>query len=343
MIEDKKMIEPLISNLLTPRSIRVEKAQPTFYRIVLEPFERGYAYTLGHALRRILLSSMPGAAIVEVKIENVLHEYSTLPGVREDVLNILLNLKNVAVKMDGSIDKITLSLNKKGEGIVRAGDISTDNRVKIINPDYIIAHLASEGKLNMELTVAKGLGYQPAELREHPEESSRMVGVLKLDSSFSPVRKVAYQVENARVEKRADLDKLILEIETNGTLTPEEAIRQAAMILQNQLQAFVDLKSTEMSASAGKKTPSGLSPLLYQPVDDLELTVRSTNCLKAQNIYYVGDLVQHTEIELLQTPNLGRKSLSEIKELLYARGLSLGMSLENWPPEDLVRNTIKTT
>ncbi|WP_304986008.1 DNA-directed RNA polymerase subunit alpha [Coxiella-like endosymbiont] len=326
-------MQDLLKSFLTPKNIQIHPVSPNHFHIVLEPLERGFGHTLGNALRRILLSSMPGAAIVEVQIEGVLHEYSFLEGVREDVVSIILNLKGVAVKLEGR-DETTLTLNKKGPGVVRAGDFRIDHGVKIVNPDHIIANLTKDGgEVNMTLKAAMGRGYEPASVRAEKEEI-RSAGVLLLDASYSPVRRVSYSVENARVEKRTDLDKLIIELETNGTLNPEGAIRFAATILQHQLAAFVDLKHEEYRSTGGKEDK--INPLLLRSVDDLELTVRAANCLKAESIYYIGDLVQRSENDLLKTPNLGRKSLLEIKSVLVQKGLSLGMHIEGWPPESLL-------
>jgi DNA-directed RNA polymerase subunit alpha len=294
----------------------------------MEPFERGYGHTLGNALRRVLLSSMPGFAATEVQISGVLHEYSTIEGVQEDVVDILLNLKGVVLKLHNREDAL-LSLKKKGEGPVTAGDIEATHDVEIINPEHVIAHLSPGGKLEMQIKVEAGRGYLPGNLRVIPEES-KGIGKIILDASFSPVRRVSYSVESARVEQRTDLDKLIIDIETNGVIEPDEAIRYAARILVDQLSVFAALEGTA-PALEEKKAPQ-VDPILLRPVDDLELTVRSANCLKAENIYYIGDLIQRTETELLKTPNLGRKSLNEIKEVLASRGLTLGMKLENWPP-----------
>ena len=318
------------SGLLKPRIIDVQSLSPVQARVVMEPFERGYGHTLGNALRRILLSSMPGYAPTDVTIDGVLHEYSTIDGVQEDVVDILLNLKGIVFKLHGR-DEVTLQLKKEGEGIVRASDIETSHDVEIINPDHVIAHISSGGKLAMELKVEKGRGYVPGNIRNLGD--SKNIGQLVLDASFSPVRRVSYQVESARVEQRTDLDKLVMDIETNGVIEPEEAIRTAARILMEQLSVFADLEGTAPLVEAQK--PVQVDPILLRPVDDLELTVRSANCLKAENIYYIGDLIQRTENELLKTPNLGRKSLNEIKEVLAARGLTLGMKLENWPPAGL--------
>lgn len=318
-------------SFLTPRVIQIKRSSPTAAEIILEPFEHGFGHTLGNALRRILLSSMQGAAPISVEIAGVLHEYATLPGVREDVVDILLNLKNIAFRLHGR-EEITLELNKKTAGPVLAGDIALEHDVEIMNPNLVIANLVDGGSLQMRITVALGRGYQPASVRVS-EESDKTIGKLLLDASFSPIKKVAYYVENARVEKRTDLDKLILHIETNGTIDPEEAIRACATILQHQLATFVELKAEELYRPEVQETK--MNPLLKRPIDDLELTVRSTNCLKGEDIFYIGELVQCTEGELLQTPNLGKKSLNEIKTILVGRGLSLGMVVENWPPEDL--------
>jgi DNA-directed RNA polymerase subunit alpha len=317
--------------LLKPRIIDVQTLSPVHARVVMEPFERGYGHTLGNALRRILLSSMPGAAPTEVAIEGVLHEYSTLDGVREDVVDILLNLKGVVLKMHNRSDA-TLQLTKKGEGVVTARDIETTHDVEIINPDHVIAHIAPGGALDMQIRIETGRGYEPANTRPMAKENSA-IGRILMDASFSPVRRVSYQVESARVEQRTDLDKLIIDIETNGAVDPEESIRYAARILMEQLSVFADLEGTPLSIETPKV--AAVDPILLRPVDDLELTVRSANCLKAENIYYIGDLIQRTETELLKTPNLGRKSLNEIKEVLASRGLTLGMKLENWPPAGL--------
>jgi DNA-directed RNA polymerase subunit alpha len=319
------------SAFLKPRIIDVQNFSPFHAKVTMEPFERGYGHTLGNALRRILLSSMPGYALTEVQISGVLHEYSALDGVQEDVVDILLNLKGVVLKLH-TRDDAMLSLKKKGEGVVTAGDIEAGHDVEIVNPDHVIAHLASGGKLEMQIRVEKGRGYQPGTVRMKPGEG-RAIGSIVLDASFSPVRRVSYSVESARVEQRTDLDKLIVDIETNGAIEPEEAIRYAAKILVDQLSVFAELKGTPMQFEQPRTAQ--VDPLLLRPVDDLELTVRSANCLKAENIYYIGDLIQRSENELLKTPNLGRKSLNEIKEVLASRGLTLGMKLENWPPAGL--------
>ena len=319
------------TEMLTPRNIDVTSYDSTHAKVVLEPLERGFGHTLGNALRRILLSSMTGCAIVEVEIDGVEHEYSTIEGIQEDVMEILLNLKGVAVVMEGR-DETTVSLNAQGPGVVTAGDIECDSHLEVVNPDHVIATIAGKTSLNMQLRVVRGRGYQPSDSRVN-DEDNRTIGRLQLDASFSPIFKVSYSVDNARVENRTDLDKLILELETNGTIDPEESIRRAATILQQQMAVFVDLQGESMAEPEEKEEE--IDPILLRPVDDLELTVRSANCLKAESIYYIGDLIQRTEVELLKTPNLGKKSLTEIKDVLASRGLSLGMRLENWPPASI--------
>lgn len=321
----------MMNELLTPRLVDVVRLSNTHSQVTLEPLERGFGHTLGNALRRILLSSMSGCAVVEAQIDGVLHEFSTIDGVREDVLEILLNLKGVALNM-GSREEAMLTLKKQGPGVVTAADIEATHDIDIVNPDHVIAHLEPGATLSMQLKVQRGRGYSPANQRYREGETSP-VGVLRLDASFSPVLSVSYAVENTRVENRTDLDKLIINIETNGTLDPEEVIRQAATILHVQLSAFVDMTYTDVKTTGVKEVE--FEPVFLQPVDDLELTVRSANCLKAENIFYIGDLVQRTEGALLKTPNLGKKSLQEIKDVLAQRGLSLGMKLENWPPASL--------
>lgn len=325
-------MQSAVNDFLTPRHIDVTESSPTSAKVVLEPLERGFGHTLGNALRRILLSSMPGCAIIEVEIDGVLHEYSTIEGVQEDVIGILLNLKNVAVVMNGK-DLAVLTLSKKGPGVVTAGDIQIDHDVEIKNPEHVIATVNGDVELNIKLTVARGRGYQPADSRRADEDETRAIGRLHLDASFSPVKCLSYSVESARVEQRTDLDKLVLNVETDGTIDPEEAIRRAATILQQQLAVFVDLEGEKVSEPVRQEAE--IDPILLRPVDDLELTVRSANCLKAENICYIGDLIQRTEVELLKTPNLGKKSLTEIKDILASRGLSLGMRLESWPPASL--------
>ncbi|MFA5521091.1 MAG: DNA-directed RNA polymerase subunit alpha [Castellaniella sp.] len=323
---------------LKPRSIEVEPVGEHHARVVMEPFERGFGHTLGNALRRILLSSMTGYAPTEVQMTGVVHEYSTLEGVREDVVDILLNLKGVVFRLHNRTE-VTLTLRKEGEGVVYASDIELPHDVEIVNPDHVIANMTEEGKLEMQIKVEQGRGYVPGNVRALSEDHAHTIGRILLDASYSPVRRVSYRVDSARVEQRTDLDKLILDVQTNGVLSPEEAVRQSARILMDQISVFASLEGAGESfdvPARGGAAPQ-IDPVLLRPVDDLELTVRSANCLKAENIYYIGDLIQRTENELLKTPNLGRKSLNEIKEVLAARGLTLGMKLENWPPLGLER------
>ena len=321
-------MQQFLEQMLTPKLVDVKHISPKHSRVVLEPMERGYGHTLGNALRRILLSSMPGSAVTEVQIDGVVHEYSALEGVREDVLEVLLNLKDLAIKLQDQ-DSVELTLAKVGPGVVTAADIALPAGVEVANPDHVIAHLAENGKLSMRLKVEKGVGYRPAELNDGGQ-----IGILRLDASFSPIVSVSYDVEAARVEQRTDLDKLIIDVETNGTIDPEEAIKLAATILSHQLNTIADMKLQQKVEETPVEEPH-IDPIYLQPVDDLELTVRSANCLKAEHIYYIGDLVQRTEQSLLKTPNLGKKSLQEIKDVLAQRGLSLGTKLDNWPPASL--------
>ena len=323
------------TTLLKPKNgINVEQLGANRAKVTLEPFERGYGHTLGNALRRVLLSSMVGYAPTEVTIAGVLHEYSAIDGVQEDVVHIMLNLKGVVFRLHNR-DEVTLVLRKEGEGPVTAGDIQTPHDVEVINPEHVISHLSQGGKLDMQIKVEKGRGYVPGNLRRYGDESTKAIGRILLDASFSPVARVSYTVESARVEQRTDLDKLVMEIVTNGAITPEEAIRASAKVLVEQLAVFaqIDPQVEIFDQQQPRNTP--FDPILLRPVDELELTVRSANCLKAENIYYIGDLIQRTETELLKTPNLGRKSLNEIKEVLASRGLTLGGRLENWPPQGL--------
>jgi DNA-directed RNA polymerase subunit alpha len=323
------------TQLLKPKAVNVEPIGHNKAKVTLEPFERGYGHTLGNALRRVLLSSMVGYAPTEVTIAGVLHEYSAIDGVQEDVVHVMLNLKGVVFRLHNR-DEVTLVLRKEGEGPVTAADIQTPHDVEIINPDHVISHLSQGGKLDMQIKVEKGRGYVPGNLRRFGDEPSKSIGRIVLDASFSPVARVSYTVESARVEQRTDLDKLVMEIQTNGAISPEEAIRASAKILVEQLAVFAQLEGSEIAAFSEPRAPGpNFDPILLRPVDELELTVRSANCLKAENIYYIGDLIQRTETELLKTPNLGRKSLNEIKEVLASRGLTLGARLENWPPQGL--------
>jgi DNA-directed RNA polymerase subunit alpha len=324
------------TNLLKPKSIQVEQLGTNKAKVTLEPFERGYGHTLGNAVRRVLLSSMVGYAATEVTIAGVVHEYSSIDGVQEDVVNILLNLKGVVFKLHNR-DEVTLSLRKETEGAVTAADIQIPHDVEIVNPEHLIATLSKGGKLDMQIKVEKGRGYVPGSMRRFADEAVKSAGRIVLDASFSPIRRVSYTVDSARVEQRTDLDKLIIEIETNGAISAEDAVRSSAKILVEQLAVFAQLEGGELAAfdQPASRSAQQFDPILLRPVDELELTVRSANCLKAENIYYIGDLIQRTENELLKTPNLGRKSLNEIKEVLASRGLTLGMKLENWPPAGL--------
>ncbi|MWQ84568.1 DNA-directed RNA polymerase subunit alpha [Glaesserella parasuis] len=325
-----------VTEFLKPHLVNIEQISSTHAKVTLEPLERGFGHTLGNALRRILLSSMPGCAVTEVEIDGVLHEYSSKEGVQEDILEVLLNLKGLAVKVQNK-DDIILTLTKSGIGPVTAADITHDGDVEIVNPDHVICNLTDKNaSISMRIRVQRGRGYVPASARVHTQDDDRPIGRLLVDARFSPVDRIAYNVEAARVEQRTDLDKLVIEMETNGTLVPEEAIRRAATILAEQLAAFVDLRDVRQPEVKEEKPE--FDPILLRPVDDLELTVRSANCLKAETIHYIGDLVQRTEVELLKTPNLGKKSLTEIKDVLASRGLSLGMRLENWPPASIAED-----
>ncbi|MFW9276781.1 DNA-directed RNA polymerase subunit alpha [Glaesserella parasuis] len=325
-----------VTEFLKPHLVNIEQISSTHAKVTLEPLERGFGHTLGNALRRILLSSMPGCAVTEVEIDGVLHEYSSKEGVQEDILEVLLNLKGLAVKVQNK-DDIILTLTKSGIGPVTAADITHDGDVEIVNPDHVICNLTDKNtSISMRIRVQRGRGYVPASARVHTQDDDRPIGRLLVDARFSPVDRIAYNVEAARVEQRTDLDKLVIEMETNGTLDPEEAIRRAATILAEQLAAFVDLRDVRQPEVKEEKPE--FDPILLRPVDDLELTVRSANCLKAETIHYIGDLVQRTEVELLKTPNLGKKSLTEIKDVLASRGLSLGMRLENWPPASIAED-----
>ena len=323
-----------IVGLLKPRLVEVISETANHSRIVIEPLERGFGHSLGNALRRVMLSSIPGCAVTELAIEGVLHEFTTIEGVQEDVIDIILNLKKLAVLLH-SRDEVTLSLVKSGVGVVTAGDIDLPHNVEIVNPDLVIANINQDITFSIKIKVERGRGYVPASVRKEQYDDAP-VGVLMVDAAFSPIVKVAYHVESTRVEQRTNLDKLIIELVTNGTVDPEAAIKLAASILHDQLSVFVDFeKVKEQVQEEVHVEEQPFDPVLLRPVDDLELTVRSANCLKAENIFYIGDLIQRTEVELLRTPNLGKKSLTEIKDILALKGLSLGMRLENWPPENL--------
>jgi len=318
-----------INKFLKPKVVKVEEIGQYKSKITLEPLERGFGYTLGNALRRILLSSMIGFSPTEVNIKGVLHEYCSKEGVKEDIINILLNIKNINFILIDK-DEVTLSIKKSGSGVVTAHDIELPDNVKIINPDTVIANLNEKGELDMMIKVVKGRGYDSSANRDLKDGK---IGWLQLDASYSPINSVSYKVENARVEKRTDLDKLILELETNGTINPEEAVRQSAQILLDQLCIFFNLRINKPEEE--KKVEDDIDPMLLRSVDELEFTVRSANCLKTENIFYIGDLIQKTEIELLKTPNLGKKSLNEIKDILSSRNLFLGTKLKNWPPKKI--------
>ncbi len=318
----------IIKDFLTPTEIVVEESGPNRSKIVLEPLEQGFGHTLGNALRRIILSSMPGTAVSEVKIDGVLHEYSTIEGVQEDVIDILLNLKDLSVRLI-EVEDAELTLSKSGSGAVTAADIELPNGVEIVNPDHHIATLNEEGSLVMTMRVTRGRGFVP--VKALAEDKGQETGLLRLDATYSPIRRVTYIVDNARVEQRTNLDRLTVDIDTDGSLDAEEILRISATILQHQLSAFAELGRLEEVIE--EKEEAKIDPIMLRPVDELELTVRSANCLKAENIHYIGDLVTRMESDLLRTPNLGKKSLNEIKEVLLSRGLSLGLILDHWPPE----------
>jgi len=327
----------LIENMLKPQGLIVDELSERRARVTLEPLERGFGHTLGNALRRVLLSSIPGAAITEAEIDGVLHEYTSVEGLQEDIVEVLLNLKQVALRMHGR-EQATLTLSAEKAGPVTAGDIQLGHDVEIVNPEHVICNLTKDQKLHMQLKVSRGVGYQPAATLKFNEEESRAIGRLRLDASYCPVYRVAYSVESARVAQRTDLDKLVLDIETNGTMSCEDAVKLAAGILVDQMSVFVDFVARDKDEE--RREEHAFDPVLLRPIDDLELTVRSANCLKAEHIQYVGDLVQRSETELLKTPNLGKKSLTEIKTVLAAHDLSLGTRLENWPPSNLARETV---
>ncbi|MBM4211831.1 MAG: DNA-directed RNA polymerase subunit alpha [Gammaproteobacteria bacterium] len=322
-------MQEIYKNFLIPTEIRFDNLGLNTYRVTLEPFERGFGHTIGNALRRILISSMPGAAICSAQINGVMHEFSSAEGIKEDMVELSLNLKGVGVKIFSEDESsVELSIQVSGPRTVRASDIVCHGDAEIINKDHIICHLTSSKDFNMRMIAKKGMGYVSAESRQVDDDSSQVIGSIELDALFSPVKRVSYDVENARVENRTDLDRLIIEIETNGTCEPDFAIRRAANILQHQLSKFVDLRRIDESEESTKK--NRVNPILYKLVDELELTVRAANCLKSENIHYIGDLVQRPESELLRTPNLGRKSLAEIKAVLASHGLALGMQIEGW-------------
>jgi DNA-directed RNA polymerase subunit alpha len=331
-------MQSTIASLLKPKLVEVTSSSQNQSRIVIEPLERGFGHSLGNALRRVILSSIPGCAVTEISVAGILHEFTTIEGVQEDMIDIILNLKKLAVLLHGK-DEATIHLNKKGVGPVLAGDISLPATVEIINPELVIANITHDTELDIKIKIERGRGYIPASVRKEQLDDVP-VGVLLVDAVFSPIVRVAYHVESTRVEQRTNLDKLVIELETNGTVNPEEVVKHAASILHDQLSVFVDFeKVNELEIAENSPAEPPIDPIMLRPVDDLELTVRSANCLKAENIFYIGDLIQRTEVELLRTPNLGKKSLTEIKDILALKGLSLGMRLENWPPENLPEHT----
>src|SRR6185437_9649542 len=330
-------MQALNKQLLKPKSISIAAidGDNNNCKIVMEPFARGYGHTLGNALRRVLLSSMTGVAVTSVKIAGITHEYSPITGVNEDVVDILLNLKGLVFKLHGK-DSVTLKLVKKGPAVVTGADVTLTHDVELLNPEHMICSLVSKNELDIEITVASGVGYETASTRR-AETDTETSGVIHLDAGFSPVTRVMFNVENARVEQKTDLDKLVLEVETNGVVTPEDAVRAASKLLIEQLLVFAGLENMPETQSitsklAKVKEEPEVDPMFLELVDNLELTVRSANCLKHLDINYLGDLVQFSENDLLRTPNLGKKSLTEIKELLDDRGLKLGMTIDNWPP-----------
>lgn len=317
-------------SLITPRSVTVEEiVAGRSAKIVFEPLERGYGTTIGNSLRRMLLSSLQGSAVTQVKFEGVMHEYDTIKGVREDVMDIILTLKELDIRQESDED-VTISVDVKGPAVVTAADIKCPAGVFVLNPELELAHLNDDGHLQFEALVQKGRGYDPAAEREVEE---RAVGSLLVDASYSPIRRVATRVEAARVGQKTNYDKLIMEVETNGSITPEEAIHEAARILDKQLAVFIDFDKVDLGET-DEDANDGLEELLAQPIEHLDLSVRSMNCLKSDDVFRVGDLVQRSEQEMLRTPNFGRKSLNEIKEVLENMGLHLGMKLENWPPKE---------
>ncbi|MBF0611077.1 MAG: DNA-directed RNA polymerase subunit alpha [Magnetococcales bacterium] len=321
------------TELIKPRTIEMigsgdVKRKAT---LIAEPLERGFGITLGNSLRRVLLSSLQGAAVTSVRIEGVLHEFSTIPGVLEDVTDIILNIKGLALRYHGNGTKV-ISLTSNKEGPVTAGMIETGPDIEVLNPDHLIATLNKSGKLDILMTVNSGKGYLRA--AQAPEEGAA-IGEISVDASYSPVKRVAYRVESARVGQQTDYDKLIMEVETNGVVSPEDALAYAAKILQDQLNPFINFEDVPIQEMRGEDAAPKWNPYLFRKVDELELSVRSANCLKNDDIVYIGDLVQKTEAEMLKTPNFGRKSLNEIKEVLEEMSLSLGMKLEGWPPENI--------
>jgi DNA-directed RNA polymerase subunit alpha len=327
------LIQKNWQELIKPNKVDVSTAKDAsrFGTVAVEPLERGYGLTLGNALRRVLLSSLQGAAVTWIKIDGVLHEFSSIPGVREDVTDIVMNVKSLAIRMQAEGTK-KLMLTAEGPCEVKAGMIQTTGDIEIVNPDLVICTLGDKAKLNMELAVSNGKGYRQAAQNRHEDAP---IGIIPVDSIFSPVRKVSYKVEDTRVGQITDYDKLVLDLETNGTIKPEDAVAFAARILQEQLQVFINFQEPTAASKEEAKDELPFSRHLLRKVDELELSVRSANCLKNDNIIYIGDLVQKTEADMLRTPNFGRKSLNEIKEVLTNMGLHLGMKVEGWPPENI--------
>ena len=327
------MIHKNWADLIKPTQLVIKPGNDPLRQatVVAEPLERGFGLTLGNALRRVLLSSLQGAAITAVQIDNVLHEFSSVAGVREDVTDIVLNLKGVAIRMEVEGPK-RLTINAKGPGAVTAGDISDSAGIEILNRDHIICHLDEGAELYMELTVNTGKGYVAAD-KNKPEDAP--IGLIPIDAIYSPVSRVSYDVQPTREGQVLDYDKLTMKVETDGSLTPEDAVAYAARILQDQLSIFVNFEEPRREVKEDTVPELAFNPALLKKVDELELSVRSANCLKNDNIVYIGDLIQKTEAEMLRTPNFGRKSLNEIKEVLAQMGLHLGMEVANWPPENI--------
>ncbi len=324
-----------VTDFLKPKQVVIDQVAPNRAHVSLEPLERGFGNTLGQAMRRCLLMSLPGCSITQVKIDGVEHEYSVKSDIQEEILEVLLNLKGVAVDiMDSSENDLTVFLEKSGTGPVYASDIKGPASFRVLNPNHVICHLNStKSVISMTLRVQKGCGYEPASSPKRQAEA-RDAGIILIDASYTPIRYFSYEIESARLEQRTDLDRLVFDIETNGAINPEDAIRESAILLREQLSSFVDYDAVKVNTPVEQTQAPTLDPVLLRSVDDLELTVRSANCLKAESIQRIGDLVQRTEVELLKTPNLGRKSLNEIKDVLAQRGLNLGMRVENWPPVD---------
>ncbi len=327
MVIDKNWLD-----LIKPEKLEVQgTSDPRIATMVAEPLERGFGVTLGNSLRRILLSSLRGAAITAIQIDGVLHEFSSIPGVREDVTDIILNIKEIALKMDGDGPK-RMVLRKQGPAVVTAADINTIGGITVLNPDAVICHLDQDAEIRIEFIVNNGKGYVPSE-RNKPDDAP--IGLIPVDSIYSPVKKVSYRIENTREGQILDYDKLILTVETNGALSPEDSVAYAARIMQDQLAIFINFEEPKIASQSDPVQELPFSPALLKKVDELELSVRSANCLKNDNIVYIGDLIQKTEGEMLRTPNFGRKSLNEIKEVLAQMGLHLGMDVVGWPPENI--------